>query len=583
MTLSLQRTVSCTYAADMPPGRLRTRLRVRLAAAAAAVASTWRNPDLRRAEMSFAGAWTAEWAFSVGIGVFAFRHGGAKAVGIVAVLRMLPAAVAAPALTPYADRWPRERVLAAVCVIRAIATGVAALLVGVTGAVFAVYALSVVAAVAAVPFRPVHSALLPSLCRTPYELASANMVRGLLDSVSTLVGAAVAALLLSRAGVGAVFGASAGAVLLSAFPLLRVHPERATRGPGGEGADGDDPDRRPAGLGSAMATGSRAILRDRDLTVLVSLAGIETVVRGALNVFLVVVAIEVIGSGDSGVGTLTAAVGAGAVAGSVATSLLVGSRRLARWFGLGVALWGLPLALLAIHPSKPLALALLAVIGIGNALVDIGLFTLIARLAADEVLAQVFGALESVAAIGVAAGSLTAPLLIALFGVRGALTVIGLAAPAAVALCWLRLRGLDSEMTHRDREIELLRAVSLFAPLPLPAVEQLAQVLEPVTHCAGETVFAQGDVGDRYYVIVEGRAEVGNGAGDVAVLGPGEGFGEIALLRSRPRTATVRARTDLRLMALSSVNFTSVVSSYGSSNAAATLYVDGLLARYSPD
>jgi len=562
----------------MPPGRLRTRLRVRLAAAAAAVASTWRNPDLRRAEMSFAGAWTAEWAFSVGIGVFAFRHGGAKAVGIVAVLRMLPAAVAAPALTPYADRWRRERVLATVCVIRAIATGVAALLVGVTGAVFAVYALAVGAAVAAVPFRPVHSALLPSLCRTPYELASANMVRGLLDSVSTLVGAALAALLLSHAGLGAVFGAAAGAVLLSAVPLLRVRPERATRAAVSEAAG-----RRAAGLAGAMATGSRAILHDNDLMVLVGLAGIETVVRGALNVFLVVVAIEVIGSGEAGVGTLTGAVGAGAVAGSIATSLLVGSRRLARWFGLGVALWGLPLALLAIHPSKPLALALLAVIGIGNALVDIGLFTLIARLTADDVLAQVFGALESVAAIGVAVGSLSAPLLIAFFGVRGALAVIGLAAPAAVALCWLRLRALDSDMTHRDSEIELLRAVSLFAPLPLPAVEQLAQVLEPVSHCAGDTVFAQGDVGDRYYVIVEGNAEVGNGADGVAVLGPGEGFGEIALLRSRPRTATVRARTDLRLMALSGVNFTSVVSSYGSSNAAATLYVDGLLARYSPD
>src|SRR3954453_7163773 len=160
-----------TYSAAMAAATLSARLAARLSAAAAAVVSTWRNADLRRAGARFAGAWTAEWAFSVGIGVFAFRHGGAKAVGVVAVLRMLPAAVAAPALTPYADRWPRERVLAAVCVIRAIATGAAAVLVGVAGATFAVYAVAVVAAVAAVPFRPVHSALLPSLCRTPYELA----------------------------------------------------------------------------------------------------------------------------------------------------------------------------------------------------------------------------------------------------------------------------------------------------------------------------------------------------------------------------------------------------------------------------
>src|SRR4051794_26476231 len=287
----------------MAPGRLRTRLGVRLAAAAAAVASTWRNGDLRRAELSFAGAWTAEWAFSVGIGVLAFRHGGAKAVGVVAVLRMLPAAVAAPALTPYADRWPRERVLAAVCVIRAIATGAAAVLVGIAGATFAVYALAVVAAVAAVPFRPVHSALLPSLCRTPYELASANMVRGLLDSVSTLLGAAVAAVLLSRAGVGAVFGAAAAAALLSAVPLLRVHPERAAQDAAGDGTQGGQP-------AAAMMTGARAVRHDHDLTLLFVLAGMETVVRGALNVFLVVVAIEVLGGGETEVGTLTAALGA---------------------------------------------------------------------------------------------------------------------------------------------------------------------------------------------------------------------------------------------------------------------------------
>ena len=128
----------------MAAATLSARLAARLSAAAAAVVSTWRNADLRRAELSFAGAWTAEWAFTVGIGVYAFRHGGAKAVGVVAVLRMLPAAVASPALTPYADRRPRERVLAVVCGVRALATGGAAVLAPIHGAAFGVYALAMV-------------------------------------------------------------------------------------------------------------------------------------------------------------------------------------------------------------------------------------------------------------------------------------------------------------------------------------------------------------------------------------------------------------------------------------------------------
>src|SRR3954452_13218841 len=167
----------------MAAATLSARLAARLSAAAAAVVSTWRNADLRRAGVSFSRGWAGEWGVTVGIGGYLFRHGGAKAVGVVAVLRMLPAAVASPALTPYADRRPRERVLAVVCGVRALATGGAAVLAPVHGAAFGVYALAMVAAVAAVPFRPVHSALLPTLCKTPYELTSANMVRGLLSSV----------------------------------------------------------------------------------------------------------------------------------------------------------------------------------------------------------------------------------------------------------------------------------------------------------------------------------------------------------------------------------------------------------------
>ena len=317
-------------------------VRVRLRAAGGAFAATWSNPDLRRAQLGFASAWTAEWAFTVGLGVLAFEQGGAAAVGLVSLLRMVPSAVVTPFVTVYADRWRRERLLVAVSVVRACAVGLVAVLVAVGAPVVSVYVLAVVATATAAVFRPVHSALLPSLCRTPAELAGANVVRGMLDSLSTLVGPALAAVLLATSGLSGVFTAVAVASLLSAVLIARVRPET-----------GPAPDRRGRrGVLPDLVEGLGVVRASHDLTLLIVLAGAQTFARGALAVFSVVVAIDLLEMGESGVGVLNAAVGAGAVLGSLAASLLVGNHRLARWFGLGVAGWGLPMALIGIHPRS---------------------------------------------------------------------------------------------------------------------------------------------------------------------------------------------------------------------------------------
>ena len=134
----------------------------------------------------------------------------------------------------------------------------------------------------------------------------------------------------------------------------------------------------------------------------------------------------------------------------------------------------------------------------------------------------------------------------------------------------------------RDRDIALLQAVTMLNVLPLPAIERLARGLEPVVVPAGETVFSQGDVGDRYFVIESGEAEVIGDGRVVATLGPGEGFGEIALLRRIRRTATVRAGSELRLQALRSDHFLPVVLGYTPSAREAGAVVDSMLDRFTP-
>ncbi len=206
--------------------------RRRLAEAGAAFTSNWRNPNLRRAQLSFLGAWTAEWAFTVALGVVAYNDGGALALGLVGLLRMVPSALLAPLLSPFADRGRRERVLVVVSTLRGLATAVAAVTVALSGPVILVYALAVLSTIAATLFRPAHSALLPTLCRTGHELASANVVRGLLDSIATLIGPLLAAVLLAFTDVSIVFAVAAAASFWAALLLLRIRYDAPPR-PGG--------------------------------------------------------------------------------------------------------------------------------------------------------------------------------------------------------------------------------------------------------------------------------------------------------------------------------------------------------------
>jgi MFS family permease len=540
----------------------------RLAEGGAALASNFRRPDLRRAQLAFGSTYASEWAFTVALGVVAFRDGGATAVGIVALIRMLPSALIAPFATAVADRVRRDRVLIWISVIRAAALGAAAVVIAVDLSTVFVYVLAVIATIPFTAFRPAHSALLPALCETPTELTAANASRGLLDSASILVGPLLAALLLDISGPEAVFVLIAGLSLWSALLVGLIDYEPAPR----------ETPPAPIRIAADTADGLRAIAAHSDVTMLLGLAAVQALTRGALSVFTVVVAIELLETGEPGVGVLTAAVGIGALVGSLGASVLVGSRRLAAYTGVGIALWGTPLAVIGVFPAELLALVMLAIVGAGNALVDLGYFTLFPRLMPDELLARVFGALESLVAVAVGLGSIITPLLIHLFGIRGALVAIGLFSPAVVALAWSRLVKLDEGLGARADIIERLREVAMLRPLPVSTIEHLARNVREKSAEPGETVIEQGQVGDSFYVIVAGEVEVRENGGLLRVLSDGDSFGEIALLRDVPRTMTVRARTPLALYALDRRHFVPTVSGYSESAAEAETVVETRLA-----
>jgi len=187
----------------------------------------------------------------------------------------------------------------------------------------------------------------------------------------------------------------------------------------------------------------------------------------------------------------------------------------------------------------------------------------------DAVLARVFGVLESLGALGVGLGSLLAPFLVEAFGATTALVTVGLVVPVACVLWWRRSTLIDRSLAVRTDVITVLRTVPMLRPLPVPAIEQLAQNAETTELRADETLFRAGDSGDRFYVVVDGEVEILDGQERVRSMGPGQGFGEIALLGHTTRTMTVRANRRTLLYAVCSADFLPAVTSISAARSAA--------------
>jgi hypothetical protein len=463
-------------------------------------------------------------------------------------------------------------VLAAVSAIRGVAVGAAAALLALGTHHAIVYALVVVATIALTVFRPVHSALLPLLCTTTTELTSANVVRGLLESVATLAGPVLAGVLLAWSGPAAVFTAAALLSLMATVLLARIDYDAPVRA-----ASTAHPH-----VVRETVDGLRTVSSHRDLRWLFGLGFAQTYTRGALNVFTVVVAFDLLDLGDPGVATLSAAVGVGGVIGSLVVSLLVGSRHLGLWLIVALVLWGAPIAVIGVVPKALVVYTLVAVVGLANAIIDVPFFTLPVRLVRDAVLTRVFAVFESIVTIGVAIGSALTPIAIALLGLRGAMIATGLLLPLAGGLAWRPLMALDERLAVRDSHIDVLRSTPMLRQLPVPSIEYLASRATARSVPAGTSLFRQGDVGDSFFVVAAGEADVIGDGATLRTVGTGDCFGEIALLRDVARTATVCARDGLVVFEIGRDAFLEVVSGHSTTNNAARAVVATHLASFHP-
>jgi MFS family permease len=540
-----------------------------LRASLAAFGAVLRNRRILLVELAYIGFNLAEWAIWIAMLVFAYSRGGASQVGLAVFVQLAPSALLAPIGATFGDRYRRDRMLVISYVAQAAAMLATAAALATAAPLLVIYALSAAANTTITLTRPLQASLLPLLAETPAELTAANVVGGSIENASILVGPALAGLSLGLSGPALVFAASAAVALVAAVLVVASAP----------GAREGGVRQRAGGAASPLADtaeGLRVLARRGRPRTVVALLGSAALVWGALDLFVVVLALRVLNLGQPAVGYLTAAFGAGGLVGAALTVALIGRPRLAFPFAAGTLLFGLPLALLPIATMTSAVVAaalLLAVSGAGHCVMDVAGRTLLQRVAPHALLTRAFGVLEGLNMGSLAVGSVIASGAVALLGPDGAFLVAGLVLPAALLVTSPALRQMDAAAEVHLAEVAILRSIPIFAPLSALALERLAASLVPMRAPSGTIVIREGETGDRYYVLASGRVEVLVGGRPVRQLSKGEGFGEIALLREVPRTATVRAIQDVELLTLGRDLFLEAVTGHPQSTAAAEVVI----------
>jgi MFS family permease len=533
-----------------------------------ALTQVLRAPDLRRIQMALVGYSLAEWASFIAISVYAFQVGGSAAVGVVAVVQLVPSALVAPFAAVFGDRFRREKVLQIAYAIEVVAVGGLAVALLAGAEVRVVFAMAALTAVSFTLVRPIHASLIPLLARTPAETTAGYVVVSMIEYSSAVVGPLLAAAVLAVAGPGAVY-----AVLVVVLALATVLVSRVTTRT-----------RHPEVFGSGTRVLSEAVrgfelvIKDARQRVLVGMLGGANVVLGLLDVLLVVLAFDVFGTGESGTGVLNAALGVGGVLGAIGTVSLIGRNRLAPAARNGMLLYGIPIALSVFAAYQWMALAALVVAGVGSAMVAVSGRTMLQRVAPNDTLSRIFGVVEGSYMAGEAVGAVTGAILVATVGIDAALVAAGLFLP----LLWLVRRGAlkraDVGIRCDAEVLSLLHALPLFEALGPAEIERVAGVTEQIRVPARTRVVTQGDVADRFYVIKQGTVRVARGDTTLATFDRGDYFGEIALLRDVPRTATVTAVTDLDLLAIDRGHFVEAVVPFTASARSTDELIDQRLA-----
>jgi MFS family permease len=538
----------------------------------AMLARVGRARELRLVMVAFAGFSIAEHATWLAVLFYALERGGANDVGLVAFLQLIPVVVITPFASYAGDRFRPQRALAAGYAAQSAAMVVVALaMLGDNSLI--VYTASALAAVGVSFTRPVMSSLLPTLTHTPNDLIAANVVASTIQQFGLLGGPLLAGAVMMSGTPAGVFATCAVMTGLGCVAVLRtpVHDDEQDEAP------------KFGALAHHLVAGFITLRKESRVRVLVALSSVAGLVNGIGDVLFVTVADERLDGGGGQAGLLAAAYGLGGMLAVTAGTRLVRNQRVGRSFLISGVLAGGALAGLSTTAGVGGVLLLFAVLGAGEALIRVIAAVALQRQSPIEVLARVFGIVEGAQMAAIALGGLVVAIMFNQFGVTESFIALGITVIAFCGLGVARLRAAGAGPAPvDDATIGRLAIDPVFAMLPSPMMERLGRTTRTQHVSAGVEVVVQGDEGDHYYAITAGEFTVVRDGVVANRLGPGQSFGEIALLRNVPRTSTVTAVSDAELLVIDRDDFLEAVTGHPRSLTAAHTIADGHLDRSDP-
>jgi MFS family permease len=528
-----------------------------------------------------------DWLYIVAIFVVIYRESGdAALVGAFGGIRLLPYVFLSVPAGIIADRFDRRVVLLVSDLFRGLLMVVMALLVANGGSTLLIAAMAILAACGSSFFYPAMGAYLPALAKDERQLGPANSAWASIQNISYIVGPAIGGLVLAFGNVTTAFVLNAVTFVFIAAILWSLPPSRARRrapadaAAGDAGAVSDDsseasapgPDGHASEPVAALSAGapSAPALRVRPLAGLGVVQLMAGFLGGGFQVITVILAIDVLKAGEEANGYLNAAIGIGGLLGAIGAGALVLRRSLGLPLFVGAVVTGLGTIALGTATDLTFALVAIGVSAAGALVIDVVGTTIFQRLVPDEVRGRGVGILMAVTMLTGAAGAFALPVLLTTFGPFETL------AAAGVVTIVLTVAGLvmigsaaDRDPTPYEATIARVSTLPLFTGVPASRLEAAMRRVVEVPVAAGQAVVRQGDAADRFYIIESGAytvSQIQQPGGDPMVLrqlGPDQVFGELGLLNRAPRSATITADTEGKLLALSGDDFLVLVGAAG--------------------
>ncbi len=521
------------------------------------VAVVVRNRALTRLLVAYAVSIVAEFGEWLALIVFAYLRGGASAAGFVVVIQLLPSMFLSPVLSARLAHVGVARLLAGAYAAVAVTLAMCGIAILAGAPVVVVYVAAMAFSISLGVSRPLHHVLMPLVVRHPDELTSANVATSWCEGLGTLAGPALAGVLITVDGPGLACTVLA-ALCLSLPVLAHVRPLRADAGEGEE---------EEGGL-SDLLTAARVIASRPTTRALIAFPAGTAAIEGAIDLLVVVLAVQILAVGPGAAGYLSAAFGAGGLVGAAIAVMLAG-RRLALPLAVAALVGGAALASLALASTVLVAILLLLVVGGARSVQSIAAQTLLQRSTPLDVIVCAFALIESMRDLGMIFSALMVPLLIGIGGPKAAFVGVACLALIAVFAAARRVRRIDGEASIPVVEMGMLRNMGIFSTLPAAPLETLAREAEYVTIPSGTAIITEGEEGDAYYAITEGSVCITQGGREIRQLTGGEGFGEIALLQPVKRTSTVTATSETTLLKIGRDAFLTAMHAHPTVSAAA--------------